>query len=291
MKNEYSIEDIKQIKLGDFIGRTANGTRVFQGVLPSEAEKRVAVKVVKHDFKAEFENEVAILQQLNHPNVIKYYAHTVMTMGPILVLELMQHSLTEVIIKTDMLNETLNPSTATEKHFQIAFGMAYGLQYLHQSSILHRDIKGQNILLNNDGTTVKICDFGLSVDMKNEAALNATCWTGGTANWLAPEIACRPSQKPEIPFAMDIWGFGLVVNHLYGKNVGPFCAQLKAGVTVDEVINKIAQGEHEPIPPEKPFTFLISWCLAREPSKRPHITKVISEIQSAQEQWKSAQPV
>lgn len=85
-----------------------------------------------------------------------------------------------------------------------------GLDYCHSKSILHRDIKLDNILLDSEGE-VKICDFGVSKIVKPGEIMNEQC---GTPAYIAPEIL---RDKGYQGFAADIWSVGVVLYAmLYG---------------------------------------------------------------------------
>jgi polo-like kinase 1 len=85
-----------------------------------------------------------------------------------------------------------------------------GVQYLHENSILHRDIKLGNIFLNYK-MEVKIGDFGLSTKLKNQREKRFT--TCGTPNYIAPEILAEIGHSYEV----DIWAIGII---LYALLVG-----------------------------------------------------------------------
>lgn len=67
----------------------------------------------------------------------------------------------------------------------ITRGSARGLVYLHAHNVIHRDIKGQNVLLSNEGV-VKLCDFGVSTFLHRLRSKRAT--SIGTPYWMAPEV-------------------------------------------------------------------------------------------------------
>lgn len=89
------------------------------------------------------------------------------------------------------------------------------MNYLHQNRILHRDLKPQNILLNEG--VIKICDFGFAKKMS--ASTNFLRSIKGTPLYIAPEIL----QSKPYTFKVDVWSLGIILYELaYGKT--PFHA-------------------------------------------------------------------
>jgi len=82
-----------------------------------------------------------------------------------------------------------------------------GLCYLHAQGIVHRDIKGDNILTNKDGI-VKLADFGIAMKLSDTAKSQSIV---GTPYWMAPEII--EQSGPTTP-ACDIWSLGCTVIEL-----------------------------------------------------------------------------
>ncbi|KNC22858.1 hypothetical protein FF38_03265, partial [Lucilia cuprina] len=151
-----------------------------------------------------FTHEISTLSELDHKNIVQYLgfeneqnylnifleyipggslAHKVNTEGPL--------------------------SEKVAKHF--VFQCLEGLQYLHSKGIIHRDIKGANILVDTNNVA-KISDFGLS---RQEEKFNNRQSMKGTVYWMAPEVA-----KPDgsITTKVDIWSLGCLIVELVTGN-------------------------------------------------------------------------
>ncbi|NXB87473.1 PAK3 kinase, partial [Vidua chalybeata] len=78
-----------------------------------------------------------------------------------------------------------------------------GLDFLHASRVIHRDLKSSNLLLGIDGS-VKLTDFGLCAQLSPEQDQHSSMV--GTAHWMAPEVVTSSPYGPKV----DIWSFGIV---------------------------------------------------------------------------------
>ncbi len=125
--------------------------------------------------------------------------------------------------------------------FQIALDAAWGLKDLHGYSILHRDLKSLNILL-DDRLRAKLADFGLA-KVKQETSSQSTI-AKGTVLWMAPELFKR---KAEVTAAADIWSLGMVLWELAAREI-PF----KDAQNQLQAMAWIKDGEKEEIPADCP---------------------------------------
>jgi calcium/calmodulin-dependent protein kinase (CaM kinase) II len=148
------------------------------------------------------EREAFICRQLQHPNIIHLHEVVEEDDYHYLVFDLASGGelFDDIIAK-----KSYNELQATSFMVQI-FG---GLKYLHEKNVVHRDLKPENILLvhnkNSADITLKIADFGLAIQMKDENALE---WFGfaGTPGYLSPEVLSY--QKYGKP--VDIWSCGVI---------------------------------------------------------------------------------
>ncbi len=209
------------------------------------------------EFKTEFKN----VRHLNHPGLLRpdYYDHA--GNSPYLVMTYCPGTLGNQVGKM-----------SEQDIWKLIKDVSSGLAYLHSKDIVHRDIKPDNILMNEQGDYV-ISDFGLSQKMRstlrrasarnNKEQSNVS----GTVGYMAPEMF---SAKPNAVKATDIWALGATI---YESITGemPFCGQ--GGV----------MELHGAELPDLPDTFgatlsnLMHRCLAKEPWDRP-TAKEINKI-------------
>ncbi|XP_028821127.1 myosin-IIIb-like isoform X2 [Denticeps clupeoides] len=176
-----------------------------------------AVKVLDpvNDVDEEIEAEYNILRSLsNHPNVVKFfgmfYKADERSGGQLwLVLELCNGgSVTELIKGLLMREKRLEEPIIA----YILYGALLGLQHLHNNRIIHRDVKGNNILLTTEGG-VKLVDFGVSAQLTSARLRRNT--SVGTPFWMAPEvIACEQQLDYSYDARCDVWSLGITAIEL-----------------------------------------------------------------------------
>jgi len=109
---------------------------------------------------------------------------------------------------------------------------ASGIQYLHERSVVHRDIKLENVLL-DENESIKIIDFGFATVIQPGKKLKAFC---GTPSYMAPEIVARREYIPKAP---DVWALGVLFFALLAGHF-PF-----KGTNDRELYRRIMRGTYQ----------------------------------------------
>ncbi|EFC37135.1 predicted protein [Naegleria gruberi] len=203
------IEDISIIKkIGE--GGAAN---VYYGTWTNI---KVAIKSLKIDsFDDDFENEAAILSLIRHPNILTFYGVCLTDKSRYIVTEYMENGSLDRYIFLNK-NRALNIDLF-KSNIGILCGIVDGMQYLHslKPSIIHRDLKSSNILL-DERNTPKVSDFGLVKVLGNNTISQITKGIG-TVYYLAPEtfIAEHQIENKEEATKLDIYSFAIIMWELF----------------------------------------------------------------------------
>lgn len=158
--------------------------------------------------KREFINEVAVISEVKHRNLVKLYGCCLEADDRLLVYEYLENNSLE---KALFGNNKHQLQLDWPIRYNVCIGTARGLAYLHEESstrIIHRDIKASNILLDNS-LNPKIGDFGLA-KLYNEKKTHVTTRVAGTVGYLSPEYAMRGHLTEKA----DVFSFGVVALEL-----------------------------------------------------------------------------
>uniref|UniRef100_A0A8C3VP12 Protein kinase domain-containing protein n=1 Tax=Catagonus wagneri TaxID=51154 RepID=A0A8C3VP12_9CETA len=202
-------------EITETIGKGTYG-KVFK-VLNKKNGQKAAVKILDpiHDIDEEIEAEYNILKALSdHPNVVRFYGmyfkkDKINGDKLWLVLELCNGGSVTDLVK-GFLKKGKRMSELTIAY--ILREALLGLQHLHNNKTIHRDVKGNNILLTTEGG-VKLVDFGVSAQLTSTWHRRNT--SVGTPFWMAPEvIACEQQLDTTYDARCDTWSLGITAIEL-----------------------------------------------------------------------------
>ncbi|KAJ2369861.1 mitogen-activated protein kinase kinase kinase [Coemansia sp. RSA 2610] len=206
------------------------------------------------------QTEVELLRDLDHENIVQLLGFEVAAGLMSMFLEYVPGGTVQSLVQQH------GPLPEAVVHSFVA-QVAAGLAYLHERAILHRDIKGANILVDHTGTC-KISDFGISrkLDPSSVAAAAAEGSAGrrrrvlGTVPFMAPEVARASAYSA----AADIWALGCLVVQMWSGQ------QPWDALQEPQVFFKLGRGEAPPVPDDLTEAGLefCKRCLAGDPQAR-----------------------
>jgi serine/threonine protein kinase len=246
------------------LGRGGMG-QVWEAV-DRQLERRVAVKLLtndvlagraeRHDLVRRFAREAAVTAGLQHPGVPAVYDAGSYDGGLFLVMELIE-------------GYTVGDLIAEQGPLPIAWAAAIAAQVAavlavaHERSLVHRDIKPQNLMLSGDGTA-KVLDFGVATLLESAGVprITRTGESVGTPAYMAPEqLRSEPSNA-----RTDLYALGCVLYEmLAGKPV--FDATSQAALSYKHLEQAPQPLERADVPAE--LEWLVRQLLAKEPVQRP----------------------
>jgi len=261
------VVDPNALEYGNLLG-VGGSAKVYRGNLKG---RQVAIKHVE-DGIANLDSvrkELDALRKLQHPRLVAFIGAVIKLPDLILVTEFMAGgSLYDRLFVSGM------PGIEAWHRLILAMQVTEGVVFLHDNSVVHRDLKSLNILLDAMGNA-KICDFGLAQHLKGSHISRRPGGEAGTPRYMAPE--CFASAVGKLSEKVDIWALGCVLVEIFA-NVVPYpdCP------TLADIIRRIIGCKQSPeVPAVIPASASITRCVAYLPMERPTACQVAADLWEA----------
>jgi len=230
------------------------------------------VKVIKLSNKEDLKlrmviKEINILKKIKHPNIIQFHGAFIEEDNLYLVVE---------YCEAGALNEIYTDMKEPFNEEQIVFmchEVLLALKYLHEEKgIIHRDIKGANILLTRDGR-IKLSDFGSCGEFSHKGGKNMRISFIGTPYWMAPEVIQNAIGLKPYDEKIDVWSLGITAIECSQcdpplANLDPLTAMYIIPVCPPPTLKEVLEWSEQ-------FKNFISLCLIKEPKDRPSVQELL----------------
>jgi serine/threonine-protein kinase len=239
-------------------------------------DRDVAVKVMHREMSEQpdqlerFRQEARAVAKLSHPNVVAVIDAGEDGGYPYIVFEYVEgETLKQRIARVGALD--------TQEALAYAIEIARGLTVAHARKMVHRDIKPQNVLIDNEGRA-KLTDFGISRQLEQDG-MTATGRVLGTTDYVAPEQAMGHAVDER----SDVYSLGVV---LYEMLVGqvPFHADSQVGVAMKHVNEELPDVQQRRPEVSAAAALVVERATAKDPSKRyQDVGEMIDDLSTALE--------
>ncbi|KAL0959123.1 hypothetical protein HGRIS_014417 [Hohenbuehelia grisea] len=214
--------------------------------------------------------EVYVWHRLDHPHIARFYGTSYHMSGrPAMIMQWYKNG-----SASDYLAR--NPEA---DRLSLIRDAARGLTYLHTLTppIVHGDLKGNNILITDDGRAA-LSDFGLSQvieDLMGPTGFTPSCPEGGPVRWQAPEFIQDETWRPRL--SADVWSFGCTAYELLTGKI-PFPHRRRDGPVIQDLIagaKPTAPGEII----DAPIKDLLDSCWRFEAEERPTMPEIVARLE------------
>ncbi|KAF0725658.1 hypothetical protein Ae201684_015991 [Aphanomyces euteiches] len=211
-------------------------------------------------------DEIKGWKDISHePYILTLIGVCTTTPTPILVSELCQKNIRQYI------------RDRPEMLLPLVYQFACGLACIHEAKIVHRDIKGDNVLVTFQNT-VAIADFGLSRTVTSFENTQTSVKRGGTLYWMSPEQYFMPRT---VTSKSDVWSFGMTLWEILCDAI-PFrkCSEYEFRDEIYQSENDRPEKPENLSPELEPLWTLITRCWRLKPKARPSAVEIVDYLKS-----------
>lgn len=261
----------EDVILHEQLGAGAFGT-VFRGEWGGHT---VAVKVLQTAYSSNsreldsFRQEIAVLSGLRHPNIIAFLAACTISPDICIIEELAEGGSLHTKLHGPSGSENRCRPLSLTDAIQIAIDVAQAMVYLHPS-IVHRDLKSQNVLLDSDGRA-KVCDFGIA-KFKDRTFVSTMNGQAGTPAYMAPELFDGVNATEKV----DVYSYAILLWECITGKV-PW-GHVPSPMQIIYYVGVLNQRPTMPTTIHDSFKTLIEDCWKVDPKERPTFEEILNRL-------------
>ena len=249
---------------GDCIGKGSFG-KVYMALNTKNGQIIAVKQCALEDVAGDWQKEVNFLKRLRHPNIVALLGTQTKKKSMYIFMEYVPgNSLEALLSQFGKLNELVIRSYARQ--------LLLALDYCHTNHVMHRDLKGKNVLVDQHGN-VKLADFGSAVRFEDVVSSNNPNFEYNfSAPWVAPEVI---GLNNRYDCRVDIWSLGCVVIEMATGEV-PW-----SEITFQTLASQLCHIEREDAMPKIPERLsesgqdFVRKCLNRNAKERPHAHELL----------------
>jgi len=239
-------------------GGMASVYKAYEPALDRYVALKVLPREFLHDpgFAERFQREAKALARLEHPNIVPIYNYDIDEGEgiPWMAMRLIAGGALSQLLKSE------RQRLPFARSVEILSGVAEALDHAHGKGIVHRDVKPQNVLL-DEGGRVYLADFGIAKILESSGNLTATGMITGTPQYMAPEQAMGTKAGPPA----DVYALGIVAYEMFTGGV-PFSADTPVAVLMKHVQEPLPLPPPQTVP--EPLLRALLKCAAKKPEDR-----------------------
>ena len=266
---ELAGKSVKSYEVEDLLGQGGYG--VVYRARQSAVMREVAIKVIlpkyanSPEFIRRFESEAQVVARLEHPHIVPLYDYWREPDSAYLVMRYLRGGSLRDIID----NQGKLPSEVAGKVLE---QVGAALTFAHRNGVVHRDVKADNILMDDDGNAY-LSDFGIAKEVGADAGSQGTI--EGTPAYLAPEQIRGGEVGPQ----SDVYAFGIMLYEmLSGKR--PFAELTLATLVYKHLNEPLPMIDHDELNLPPAFNAIIQRATAKDPEERyPDAWTLVQEFQ------------
>ena len=273
---ELNLDELIKDKDGDkdrVIGRSDYSV-VFSGLYH---ERKVAIKETAEKEDEDFNRDRVLMERFHHDAIVEFIGAVLSPEKQVIVMELCEYgSLNQAM---DEYLEEFNLLMKVTCLLNVSSAMCY----LHGQSLIHKDLKPQNVLIvsldrRRSAVVAKLADFGTA---RAEKRINCVLSTGtGYDPFMAPEILQRSTTFDK---SIDVYSFAMLMYYIFAEKLPTEDACLTEG---SDPFGRLASGERPKIPPtcSNNYGRLMQECWNQDPSKRPSFEQIFVVLRDCMEE-------
>ena len=244
-------------------------------------------------FIKELENEITMLSQLRHRNILNFMGACIQPPVYAIVTEFIEGGSLHSLLHS-MDGSAKRRAMKWEHKLSLMFQISLACLYLHQQGVIHRDLKSHNVLLDGvipSAMVPKVCDFGLA---KSSSSGNEMTQAVGTPLWMAPEVMLGKDYG----LSCDVFSYSIIMYEVLVEKIPYYDKSKSNSIHVSVSTNPdfrptipqeiVANDRDEPLIVHRSqiqYIELMKQCWQHDPNQRPKFEEIVDRLEKSSQQF------